>query len=413
MKYANLDYRWRNDEINIGDDIQLLAIDYLYTLMGIPAEEIVRIPFYELCTYDDEDVILPICFPFHNFIKDDFYTQFSIKITPVFLHLSIGGIKLSSKDIEYYKKYEPIGCRDLNTLRVLRREGITAYASGCITQIFPVRKNESASQNVFLVDADKSLLDHIPIGFKQDAKVRTHALRYSEIEKTSREIAIDQLKEYAADAKFIITSRLHCALPAVAMGIPTIFAASKRSHRFEGIDRMIPFYSAEEYLNINWHPAAVDDNLIKNKMIDLDIRRLRQEHVDEAELQQINKIFDTESTYQYHMDYVTESVTFINTLMKKQHDTIRYYLWGITPTALTLYWHIKTNYPKSSLLGVIDKNKKIEFCGTVSGGKNEVIKQKDAWVFVCTRNALYESKDFFEHHGMKHYFQCCGDQYTY
>lgn len=263
------------------------------------------------------------------------------------------------------------------------------------------------------MDADKSLLDHIPIGFKQDAKVRTHALRYSEIEKTSREIAIDQLKEYAADAKFIITSRLHCALPAVAMGIPTIFAACKRSHRFEGIDRMIPFYSAEEYSNINWHPAAVDDHRIKNEMIDLDIRRLRREHVDEAELQQINEIFDTESTYQYHMDYVTESVTFINTLMKKQHDTIRYYLWGITPTALTLYWHIKTNYPKSSLLGVIDKNKKIEFCGTVSGGKNEVIKQKDAWVFVCTRNALYESKDFFEHHGMKHYFQCCGDQYIY
>ena len=148
-------------------------------------------------------------------------------------------------------------------------------------------------------------------------------------------------------------------------------------------------------------------------MIDLDIRRLKQEHVDETELQQINRIFDTESTNQYHMDYITESVSFINALMKKQHGAIRYYLWGITPTALTLFWHIKTYYPKSLLLGVIDKNKKIEFCETVSGSKDEIIKEKDAWVFVCTRNALNESKDFFARNGMKLYYECCGDQYIY
>ncbi len=413
MKYANLVYKWRNDEINMGDDIQILAIDYLYTLMGIPPEKIIKISFYELCEYDGEEVILPICFPFHSYVKEDYFTLFSPKIKPIFLNLSISGMKISSKDSQYLKRYEPIGCRDLNTLRTLQKEGIDAYANGCITQIFPDRGNKLYSDKVFLVDVDKTLLESIPNELKQKAEMRTHSLRYSEIKKASREIAIDQLNEYAENAGLVVTSRLHCALPCIAMGIPTVFAAPKRSHRFEGVDRIVKFYCSEEYEHIDWIPQSIDYETIKNKIIDMNIRRIRGEEIDKTELRSINQIFNAESVCKYNVDYISETLDFIDNLIEKENGKINYYLWGITPIAFTLFWYIRSKWEKSNLLGVVDKNKKIEFCGTVSGSKDEIIKEKAAWIFVTTRNALYESEAFFADNGINNHYQCCGNKYNY
>ena len=40
---------------------------------------------------------------------------------------------LSDESIAYLKKYEPIGCRDTNTVKLLQSKGINAYFSGCMT----------------------------------------------------------------------------------------------------------------------------------------------------------------------------------------------------------------------------------------------------------------------------------------
>ena len=61
----------------------------------------------------------------------------SKKITPLFIsfHLnpSTKGELLKKESLEYFKKHEPIGCRDYYTRDLLIEKGIKAYFSSCIT----------------------------------------------------------------------------------------------------------------------------------------------------------------------------------------------------------------------------------------------------------------------------------------
>ena len=75
MKFANI-VMTRNGRCTIGDDIQLLAIENLYRYMGIDYNEVVRIPFNELATYDGDYVVLPISFPLHGYSHDAVITQY-------------------------------------------------------------------------------------------------------------------------------------------------------------------------------------------------------------------------------------------------------------------------------------------------------------------------------------------------
>ena len=58
-------------------------------------------------------------------------------IDPLFVafHLNSGvkEVLLSSQSIAYLKSHQPIGCRDLNTLYLLSKNGVDAYFSGCMT----------------------------------------------------------------------------------------------------------------------------------------------------------------------------------------------------------------------------------------------------------------------------------------
>ena len=61
----------------------------------------------------------------------------SKKIIPLFIsfHInpSIKGELLKKESLEYFKKHEPIGCRDYYTRDLLIEKGIKAYFSSCIT----------------------------------------------------------------------------------------------------------------------------------------------------------------------------------------------------------------------------------------------------------------------------------------
>ena len=68
MKFANLIVDSKVVK-NIGDDMQIFAIEYLYKYMGIDYNTVCRIPVSELRLYSGEDVILPINFPFQGMVK--------------------------------------------------------------------------------------------------------------------------------------------------------------------------------------------------------------------------------------------------------------------------------------------------------------------------------------------------------
>ena len=179
---------------------------------------------------------------------------------------------LKKSGVAYFKRYEPIGCRDLNTQKMLEAKGIQAYFSNCLTLTLGKSYRHYANEDIFLVDilpkyptrrsvfksfnsfyksivhkdilllGKRKKIIHKILGDKiiKEAKEITHVYSAEEFatEKSRFELAEWTLKRYEK-AKLVITSRIHCALPCLAMGTPVIFLNGgfkpNQSCRFDGI----------------------------------------------------------------------------------------------------------------------------------------------------------------------------------
>ncbi len=174
MKFANYQFE-AHEKNNLGDNMQIIAIDYIYEKMGIDPEDIVYIDKNSLSSYEGEYVILPVNMPLIDYQPNGICGWFSNKIIPVFFGLTLVKDTLLPNEVMYYKKYEPIGCRDERTLETLRKYGIESYLNGCITVTLPLRKLNPQKQNkVFIVDVSDKLLKYIPSKIKEDAEYLTH-----------------------------------------------------------------------------------------------------------------------------------------------------------------------------------------------------------------------------------------------
>jgi len=198
------------------------------------------------------------------------------KIDPLFVSFHMNNtaapVMLSKKGIEYLKKHQPIGCRDQFTADTLKEKGIDAYFTGCLTLTLDSYKvNDSErGQDIYIVDPLYSYPNRDKVFYNFRATIRNiingkvfklgkqkkHLKKFVSSELLKEAIYVNQeplntisdaekfemaeslLKKYAK-AKLIITSRIHCALPCLAMGTPVIFVNGfdkfVDSCRFEGI----------------------------------------------------------------------------------------------------------------------------------------------------------------------------------
>ena len=191
-------------------------------------------------------------------------------ISPLFIsfHINPSAEKelLKPESLNYLKQYEPIGCRDTYTQNLLQKKGIKSYHSSCITITFNRDKyinNKIKPEGVIVIgafDRLNPLIDFSSI-YKlilSLIKYPIHKVQYL-IKKQSFEnhlrnqnivvkrhqqipkrkisshnqglkLANDMLKDIA-NSEIIITSRIHAALPALAMGLRVIFINEGLSHK--------------------------------------------------------------------------------------------------------------------------------------------------------------------------------------
>lgn len=192
----------------------------------------------------------------------------------------------SEETISHLKKYQPIGCRDTNTAKMMRSHGIEAYYSSCLTLTLGISYKHTCrnSSPVYIVDPFvgkficKDMFRSICMMFRcvyaavfKRALIRKVAHRIKEtcpypqqgfalllystkicavyggtfesalLEKATYYthdipskalISHRERLDYASQvlycysiAKFVITSRIHCGLPCLGMGTPVVFVA--------------------------------------------------------------------------------------------------------------------------------------------------------------------------------------------
>lgn len=265
------------ESINIGDYIQALAsLQFLPSYSGFIERE-------RLKEYDDEECnVIMNGWYMHNAV----HWPPSFRINPFYIsvHINIGveRLMLNSDSIKYFQNYGPIGCRDERTCDLLRKNGIEAYFSGCMTLTLGYKyKTTECDGQYYFVDAYAEMpsgikfvieaLSHLfthPFSvativrkypkqarhlygkilkssyfhkeysklFSNDILMNAHYIcqqssQYKKLYKTNEELlscAENLIKKYAR-AKLVITSRIHCGLPCLGIETPVLYV-----HNLEG-----------------------------------------------------------------------------------------------------------------------------------------------------------------------------------
>jgi hypothetical protein len=142
-------------------------------------------------------------------------------------------VLLQGRNLEFFKSHEPVGARDLWTKDLLQNSGIDAYFSGCMTLTLGTGAKRPRGDYVCAVGFTK------PVGRRLRAGTRWVAVSHEDAVTKSfddRMAKAGQLLSLYAHAKCVVTTKLHCALPCLALGTPVLLVTSAHdSYRFSGL----------------------------------------------------------------------------------------------------------------------------------------------------------------------------------
>lgn len=338
MKYGVITYA-RGTKVNIGDNLMSLAIRKIYQKMGIDNEDIIDIYVsresdayvydkflndgntnpneYNLDDYDgDEYVLLPIAaFIEYDFVRENWFPLPS-KFIPVWVGVHCIAPDSISEFLSAYKHREIIGCRDVRTMENLRKAGLEAYTLGCLSIQAVDRREETEEQNkVFLVDVPIKIRNFMPSELLEISEEMHHeytadgSMSVKERAELEMKVLEKQLDTYKKYAKLVVTSKLHCALPCIAMGIPTIVVRYEQitkykdvnvfDSRYTGLDKFMNIYEYDEFDKIDWNPPKPDIEEFKQKQLRQAIKMISDKYATYNELTEISAFFESSPRSNY------------------------------------------------------------------------------------------------------------------
>ncbi len=263
----NYDYNHYNgylpNSVNIGDYIQSLAAMGFYPHTDGYIDR-------DSCQTEPISENTKIIANGWYFLDDDHHL-FNEKFNPLFVAFHINNIHQSQrhrKVLSYLKEksmISPIGCRDYSTLSYLRDNHINSYFSSCLTTTLDRNSFTSDTLRSGIIECDlpfntstnifplNRFLATKIIKYKLEKILKNttyHNLDTSEITSTTHKIPLttthlqrfsyakNLLRTYAS-AKLVITSRIHCALPCLALGTPVILIAEYDKLRYQGLSDLL------------------------------------------------------------------------------------------------------------------------------------------------------------------------------
>ena len=261
---------------NIGDDVQSYAAKrFLPTVDYVIDRE-------ALDTFDSHgEVVKAIMNGWYMYSKFNWPPASVIDPLWVAMHISendyfgIGERFLEGIGGDYLRHYAPIGARDVSTLEMLERNHIPAYLSGCLTLTIPQFSNVEKTNEVLLVDLDEKseaiVRKMYPAENFQSVTHNVNAEEYSALSAEDRLRRVEKLLRRYQGAKCVITSRLHCALPCLALQTPVLLV-----YKREYAPRIQSFLSLLHYSNTGNLGEKLQEfcveNPIENKKDYLSIR---------------------------------------------------------------------------------------------------------------------------------------------
>jgi hypothetical protein len=276
IRFAGL----RVQTANLGDHVQLLAANQLLKRLGVQPDVLVD--------RDDEiassAALDQLPEPVGILLNGWFKTNPSEwpphpKLVPIYLGFHIRLFQspslISKRAIEHYRRYGPVGCRDVYTQALLQQHGVDAFHSNCLSLLLPRRfEDRERQREVFVVSRDERILDYLPDGLQPYTFVNQYS--GSSDFATNMQAAAELLEMYGTRARLIVTTTLHCTLPAIAMGIPVVVfyplnpaeQHGSDRERFSSLERMIRVHTLSEADGVDWRGRVVDVSQAKIALLD-------------------------------------------------------------------------------------------------------------------------------------------------
>jgi lipopolysaccharide biosynthesis glycosyltransferase len=168
----------------------------------------------------------------HPIFRTVFDAPLNPRLRPIFISVHVNEpAMLSDEMIQYLRKYAPVGCRDWNTVHLLLAAGVPAFFSGCLTTTIDTvfaPKGHGRGKGTLWVDLDNPG-DGDRFGQVFD-EVRERSF------SANVDDALDRLESYRSKYAHVVTSRLHCYLPARSIGADVEFRPKNPADvRFDGL----------------------------------------------------------------------------------------------------------------------------------------------------------------------------------
>ena len=189
------------------------------------------------------------------------------EVRPLYVAFHINNVEDAQKfpnllsRLKAQSRETPVGCRDLGTWRFLRQAGVESYFSSCLTttlergrfthagerrgvvfaDFIPDGRRRVFPLNRFIADALNALRIRRIVGHYDDDGVvttTTHECPLAVSHEERFRLAENLLRTYA-EARLVITSRIHAALPCLALGTPVILETKYDERRFEGLGDLL------------------------------------------------------------------------------------------------------------------------------------------------------------------------------
>lgn len=231
QKYGLLSY----SSMNIGDEIQSIAaqrflprIDTLVhreqvnTFKSSTKTKLIMNAWWmwEPKRFPPSDSIDPL--PISMYIRDDIRDSFN------------------ARSLDYLKKVGPVGCRDISTLDYLTGKGVDAYFSGCLTLTLNRNPDLPRGDFILAIDLPDSVLRLMRKKTGRRVLSLTAILTPSFTQNQRFDLARTMLY-LLSRAHCVVTTRLHAALPCLALGTPVLRVDLAKDNnniksRFSGYD---------------------------------------------------------------------------------------------------------------------------------------------------------------------------------
>ncbi len=270
-KYGLLYYK---DTGNIGDDIQSYAasqylphVDYLIDRENIGSfipKENFKVKTIMNAWYIHDKFNLM----FSPFIKP-LLVSMHFKNFPYEDGITVESAYITSDTKDFLRKYGPVGCRDYNTKELLDKLNIDAFFSGCLTLTIKKFDNVKKEKYICATNISEKELKILKNKTTLPIKIINQDIEKGSLSNLSweerKEKVIELLKIYQG-AEFVVTTKLHCALPCLALETDVLVLYDEK---FD--DRMKTFKDYFNYVERKDF-KKVDITKIKNKNNYLELR---------------------------------------------------------------------------------------------------------------------------------------------